>query len=332
MIPCGGFTTLMRQLPLLLATARGRPFSLMSVKIMSDVFERSKTEGNARLVLLSLADCANDDGACWPSIRKIAEKANLSEPIAKKYLNALIEVGVVRREEREDQSGRQTSNYYTIMVDQIGDDKITRDIMEWVTPKSRLVAREGVTRVSGGGGNTGYRGVGVTRVSLPYMNHHKEPSKEPSDGFVADAPKTMATDLFPTVDSNVPKPSNPQIAERSSMDSRSLQSTITSADFKARANRLLGRRDATAWSTAELRAAKPHFQTCEEDWKLLEKLYAKRGEKDVFTRRSMLTLLNNWAGEIDKARAMFPPAPEIPDEKLDPVAAGKYWANVKPNE
>jgi predicted transcriptional regulator len=45
--------------------------------------------------------------ACWPSIRKISEKANLSEPIAKKYLNALIEVGVVKREEREDHSGRQ---------------------------------------------------------------------------------------------------------------------------------------------------------------------------------------------------------------------------------
>ena len=299
---------------------------------MSDVFERSKTEGNARLVLLSLADCANDDGACWPSIRKLSQKANLSEPIAKKYLNALIEVGVVSREEREDHSGRQTSNYYTIMVDQIGDDKITRDIMEWVTPKSRLVAREGVTRVSGGGANTGYRGEGVTPVSLSIMNHHKEPSKEPSDGFVADAPQTIAVDLFPTDDCATPKTSSPRIAERSSMDSRSLQSAITSADFKARANRLLGRRDTTAWSAAELRAAKPHLHTCEDDWKLLENFYAKRGEKDIFTRRSMLTLLNNWAGEIDKARSMFPPAPQIPDEKTDPVAAGLYWANVKPNE
>jgi hypothetical protein len=152
------------------------------------------------------------------------------------------------------------------------------------------------------------------------------------DGFVADAPKTMAVDLFPTEDSNAPKPSNPQIAARSSMDSRPLQSTEYMARFKARANRLLGRRDTTAWSPAELRAAKLHLDTCEEDWQLLEKLYAKRGEKDVFTRQSMLTLLNNWGGEIDKARAMFPPPPQIPDEKLDPVAAGKYWANVKPNE
>jgi hypothetical protein len=152
----------------------------MSVKIMSDVFENSKTEGNARLVLLCLADCANDEGACWPSIRKIAQKANLSEPIAKKYLNALIETGVVNREEREDQFGRQTSNYYTILIDRIGNDEITRDVLERVTPKSRLSSREGVTPVSGGGTNASYGVVGVTPVSLTIMNHHKEPKKEPS--------------------------------------------------------------------------------------------------------------------------------------------------------
>jgi hypothetical protein len=300
---------------------------------MSDVFERSKTEGNARLVLLSLADCANDDGACWPSIRKISEKANLSEPIAKKYLNALIEVGVVKREEREDHSGRQTSNYYTIMVDQIGDDKITRDIMEWVTPKSRLVAREGVTRVSGGGGNPGYRGEGVTPVSLSYMNHHNEPSKEPSDGFVADAPKTMAVDLFPTEDSNAPKPSNPQIAARSSMDSRPLQSTDTLAGFQLRANGLIGRRATTVWSAKEKQAAKPHIPTCEEDWRALERYYANRGKEGFFTRQSMITLLNNWASEIDKARAYCEANPETPtecpDRNVDPEGCEAWWAKNK---
>lgn len=152
----------------------------MSVKIMSDVFENSKTEGNARLVLLCLADCANDEGACWPSIRKIAQKANLSEPIAKKYLNALIETGVVNREEREDQFGRQTSNYYTILIDRIGNDEITRDVLERVTPKSRLSSREGVTPVSGGGTNASYGVVVVTPVSLTIMNRNKEPKKEPS--------------------------------------------------------------------------------------------------------------------------------------------------------
>lgn len=73
--------------------------------------------------------------------------------------------------------------------------------------------------------------------------------------------------------------------------------------FQQRANRLLGRRDTTNWTPKEIKAAKPNLDTCEEDWKLLEAFYSKRNEKDVYTRRSMETLLNNWAGEIDKARA-----------------------------
>ena len=170
----------------------------MSVKIMSEVFERSKTQGNARLVLLSLADSCNDDASCWPSIRKIAEKANISEPITKKYLNALIEVGVVTRDEREDHFGRQTSNLYTIIVDKIGSDEISRDVIQQVIAPSRIKSVEGVTRVSGGGGNPVQGVVGVTPVSLPIMNHNKEPKIEPSDSAIAPSNSNESTDLFPT--------------------------------------------------------------------------------------------------------------------------------------
>lgn len=152
----------------------------MSVRIMSEVFDRSKTQGNARLVLLSLADSCNDDASCWPSIRKIAEKANISEPITKKYLNALIQIGVITRDEREDFSGRQTSNLYTINIEKIGDDEITQDVIHQVTPPSRLKTFKGVTAVNVGEDNPSHMVVGVTKVSLPIMNHHKEPKIEPS--------------------------------------------------------------------------------------------------------------------------------------------------------
>ena len=147
---------------------------------MSEVFERSKTQGNARLVLLSLADSCNDDASCWPSIRKIAEKANISEPITKKYLNALIQIGVITRDEREDFSGRQTSNLYTIIVEKIGDDEITQDVIHQVASPSRLKTFKGVTAVNVGGDNPAQMVVGVTKVSLPIMNHHKDPKIEPS--------------------------------------------------------------------------------------------------------------------------------------------------------
>jgi hypothetical protein len=166
---------------------------------MSEVFERSKTQGNARLVLLSLADSCNDDASCWPSIRKIAEKANICEPITKKYLNALIEIGVITRDEREDQFGRQTSNLYTIIVDKIGSDEISRDVIQQVTSPSRLKTFKGVTAVNVGGDNPVQRGEGVTKVSLPIMNHNKEPKIEPSKESSAVASHSSTQpNLFPT--------------------------------------------------------------------------------------------------------------------------------------
>lgn len=174
----------------------------MSVRIMSEVFERSKTQGNARLVLLSLADSCNDDASCWPSIRKIAEKANISEPITKKYLNALIQIGVITRDEREDFSGRQTSNLYTIIVDRIGDDEIPKFVLQQVVSPSRVKSVEGVTKVNVGGGNPVQRVVGVTKVSLPIMNHNKEPKIEPSreSSAMASHSSEVVTqpNLFPT--------------------------------------------------------------------------------------------------------------------------------------
>jgi hypothetical protein len=166
---------------------------------MSEVFERSKTQGNARLVLLSLADSCNDDASCWPSIRKIAEKANICEPITKKYLNALIQIGVITRDERENQFGRQTSNLYKINVEKIGDDEIPKSVLHQVVSPSRVKSVEGVTRVSGGGGNPVQRVEGVTRVSLPIMNHHKEPKIEPSrESSAVASHSSTQTNLFTT--------------------------------------------------------------------------------------------------------------------------------------
>ena len=174
----------------------------MSVKIMSDVFQHSKTEGNTRLVLLCLADCANDEGACWPSIRKLCEKANLSEPMTKKHLNFLIAAGVVKRDEREDHSGRQTSNFYTIDIMKIGNDEITPDVVNRIVPPSRRKKFERLTLVSGVGGNTGHAGEGVTGGMLSYMNSKNEPLIESSSDSATATSEGIGfecnEDLFPT--------------------------------------------------------------------------------------------------------------------------------------
>lgn len=90
------------------------------------------------------------------------------------------------------------------------------------------------------------------------------------------------------------------------------------AAFRAKANALFNRRESTAWSSAEMKAAIPHLDTPEDEWDVLTRYYAKRGQKDFFPRTSLLTLLNNWAGEIDKAKAKFPEENE------------EYWKGWRP--
>jgi Helix-turn-helix domain len=51
----------------------------MSIKVMTEVWESSSTKGGARLVLLALADYANDEGYCHPGVERLALKSALTE-------------------------------------------------------------------------------------------------------------------------------------------------------------------------------------------------------------------------------------------------------------
>ena len=62
---------------------------------MSAVWQLSEYSKEKLLVLLALADWANDDGVCWPSMLLIAEKARITERGAKGIMHQLISDGVV---------------------------------------------------------------------------------------------------------------------------------------------------------------------------------------------------------------------------------------------
>lgn len=106
--------------------------------------------------------------------------------------------------------------------------------------------------------------------------------------------------LFPT--DELSTRSTPTIANRSAMASRSKAIPENFAAFQGRANRLLGRRDSTKWAANEMKVAANWVDTTEEEWKLLESYYANRGKEGYYCRTNMITLLNNWSSEIDKAR------------------------------
>jgi hypothetical protein len=147
----------------------------------------------------------------------------------------------------------------------------------------------------------------------------------------AEASSSTSDDLFP----NNSQTDSAMIAERSSMDSRPKAAIPNKlATFQTRANVLLGRRPATKWAANEIKAAANWLDTTDEEWELLEGYYANRGQDGYFCRKSMLTLLNNWSSEIDKARSNQPVKPKqtCPDEKEDPEGFNAFWASVKPND
>jgi DNA-binding IscR family transcriptional regulator len=66
---------------------------------MSAVWDRDDLSSTQKLVLLALADWANDEGLCWPSISRLAEKASLTGRAVQKTIRGLEELQFIRRDE-----------------------------------------------------------------------------------------------------------------------------------------------------------------------------------------------------------------------------------------
>jgi hypothetical protein len=79
----------------------------MSIKLMTAVWGMKLTHTD-KLVLLALADNANDEGLCWPSIRTLCKKTCLSERGVQASIGRLIETGTLQRIIRNGKS----SNFY----------------------------------------------------------------------------------------------------------------------------------------------------------------------------------------------------------------------------
>jgi hypothetical protein len=84
----------------------------MSVRVISEVFQHSKSVLAARLVLLVLADAAHDDGVTWVSQEEIAAKTLAVDSTVRRVINDLVEAGEI--EVRKAQRGRRRINVYRV--------------------------------------------------------------------------------------------------------------------------------------------------------------------------------------------------------------------------
>lgn len=87
----------------------------MSVACQNWVWKYSKTTGNDRLLLLAIADCADDEGDnAWPSVETLADKATCSERTVQRRIQVLEETGcltVLRG------AGRNGTHRYRVHMD-----------------------------------------------------------------------------------------------------------------------------------------------------------------------------------------------------------------------
>lgn len=80
---------------------------------MSRVWEHSLQKGSSLLLLVAIADFADDKGVAWPSVATLAKKVRLGE----RYVQQLIKELVQAKELCvEDQAHRYTTNRYTVLV------------------------------------------------------------------------------------------------------------------------------------------------------------------------------------------------------------------------
>ena len=86
----------------------------MSIGLMGLVFEDQDLHSNEKLVLLALADNANDEGICYPSLSTLQVKTSLSRPTVSKMLKKLEAKDYLFGVNRSRKKGGRSSNMYLL--------------------------------------------------------------------------------------------------------------------------------------------------------------------------------------------------------------------------
>lgn len=74
------------------------------------------SKDSAKLILLKLADRANDDGTCWPGRESLGLDVGISEITARAATKILEDAQLIQIERRKDAGGRDLSNLYHLLM------------------------------------------------------------------------------------------------------------------------------------------------------------------------------------------------------------------------
>lgn len=159
----------------------------MSVKVMSLVWDKSRHTGTALVMLLAIADHANDDGVCWPAVETIARKARVKKRQATNLIAQLEASGelIVRRG-----LGRNNTSIYIVAI---GDSAVTQraiDRAEKVQSSAEKVQSSVIK--------------GAIAIAPDPLEPSIEPSLDPSARAAAEPPAPPPPPAAPSVEAEKP--------------------------------------------------------------------------------------------------------------------------------
>lgn len=144
----------------------------MSMNLMAKAMSIKVGNPLRKLVLIKLADNANDKGECWPSYQHIADQCEISKRSVMRHIDDLCEVGMLRKEYRPGPKGN-SSNVYHLSLD--GDRKSLGVMTESHPPSDR-------------------ESLPPSDRESPRTSHSFEPVIEPKETPVAKASPQCLTD------------------------------------------------------------------------------------------------------------------------------------------
>ena len=107
----------------------------MSMTLMARAMAIKTGNPIRKLVLIKLADNANDNGECWPSYQHIADHCECSRSAVRTHIDALIGMGVLSKENRigVNNGKGNTSNVYYLNLDNPVPPKSTAPVPSKIT-------------------------------------------------------------------------------------------------------------------------------------------------------------------------------------------------------
>lgn len=182
----------------------------MSINVMSRVWAKSKQKGSGLLLILALADNADDKGVCWPGLDYLHKKIRMSERQTRRLLDTLEATGEVFVQRggngRGDKtcyliaSGMGQDEIATALVDHLHMDKATAaEKMDKMSPKKKADKMSPKTDKMSEKVDITVSGKGGHDHAQNGDNRHRtntEPSDEPPDAGARDSSADLELQLI----------------------------------------------------------------------------------------------------------------------------------------